>query len=295
MTTVTVATFNLAWFGSKVKKEWELTETRLQLVARSLAHIDADVVVFEEICDTGELSKVCAGDYGSPGRAYSIGDKSGELATAVKKKGDMRVVLAFDVEKWWAGRSASLYRNGMERPLLLVELRHKKTQKTLTVIGVHLKSPSNWDSSHGETLKKRQEECDVIADLAAGQIVPQSFASGLGEHIVLAGDFNGTIDGKWKIDTPGVASASVTPDPELADLRARLDGWYWPRPHPDDDRLDWTTAAFGDHAAIDFIVVSPELAPGASPCRIHRLDKEMGKNWLGVCTDHRPVTMDIEL
>ena len=195
-----VATFNLAWFGSKKKKQWLLTPERFEIIAKSLSELDADILVLQEICDLSRLGELFTGIEKAKGRGYQVVDDEKQwLATPSKSKTGMKTAVAFDRSRLSLSRWGTISGTNVVRPFIVVELLHEDSGKLLSVIGVHFKS-APFDDPGKAAEKQRKAECDLLAEVAQGKALPDTFKAKLGDLILIAGDFNGTIDGRWWID-----------------------------------------------------------------------------------------------
>jgi endonuclease/exonuclease/phosphatase family metal-dependent hydrolase len=292
---IRVATFNVAWAGHDDRRalnQPSLRPLNLELLARSIELLGADVISFQEIVDVGVLEAALALVPGSP---MSVRDASG---ATVGSKGShaespssvplQRVVIAWrperlDLVEW------TRLPGGFTRKPIAARFATAAGQK-FVFCAAHLKSPSVLDSGNGKAATKRRKECNLLrAWLTAAD--PAPLAQGAGDTVVVAGDMNGTIDGN-RGEEPGSVASFGSGDPALKELREGLDGWRWDHPRGENGDFVWTTTL--DRAIIDHIFATEGLVAEDAAPLVHALESTVA-DYADFVSDHRPVTLDLTL
>ena len=283
---LTIASFNLYFFGESTGAHVERDEIDQELIARVIANVDADAIAFQEIHERDVLQRVLdRASFLRPGRRWVTSVPAGVMATATTPTASFQVVLAVDEARVSVEAVSMPLVGGNSRPPLIVDLEVEG--EPMQLIAVHLKSGTLDEPIDGNNAARRLKECRRLREWLDAN--PR-------DRRVIIGDFNAFLD-----------------HPSLEPLRA-LPGWTWLRHLWPDGARRWTTHldsfAF-DPCAIDHV----GLAPGCSADRLEvhcfDLSDELardGKSWrewlatddvdetnLRRVSDHRPVRATVQL
>ena len=296
-----LATFNIYWLGNEQFTEKSHLEPRgdgdWRSIARVVAKINADVVVFQEIVSLNELQTVLDLTRDLVGRRYQIHDEQGQVL-GTGKPADQKVVIAYDVEKFDL-IAASAILGGQGRLPFGVRLRRKNQAGEFLVIGVHFKSgqPLFDDAPSAE---RRALQCRHLADWVAGlkiDLNPILQKPAEQENIALLGDFNAICQlesdhpESWKIIVDSLDALRKTP----------MNDWQWEIPLADPNGGD-RTSSYLEHLLIDFIMLSPSLKGKViTPPTIFAFDRDpeiiqqATKPLAYRVSDHRPVYVELDV
>lgn len=304
-----IASFNLFFFPAHAPHRVERTTEDLALVARVLAHLDADVLVLPEVLDLAVLDALLADVSATLGRRYRLCDDAGRFLASAGNDKILKVALAFDAE-----RLELVRRHKLPSPAsrsVVVELRDRGTGEGLTVIGVHLKSsgaaPDPERDDPGSP--KRAREAHAIAAWVEGFDVDGTFVGLPTADAVLIGDFN---EPRHR--------ASLVPLTEGA-----MTSWLWHEPvvepagPPAGPGAEEPWSSYLDHEIIDHVFTSPRLTTRLrGEARIYAFDRDPAiadPEWMhaagpvivpGIATpphavpnlyrvsDHRPIVIELE-
>jgi endonuclease/exonuclease/phosphatase family metal-dependent hydrolase len=201
---IRVASFNVAWAGNDAKRASNspsLAPLDPERLARSLELLAADVVSFQEIVEPAVLAGALARMSGQP---LMIRDVDGaEMASRIPDEWNLgaaafqHVVLGWRPERLQLVRWARLPGKFIREP---IAARFATTAgREFVVCALHLKSPSALDGeADAKSKKKRKQECDALHDWLTAAATEDLLAAA-GPRAVVAGDLNGTIDGKQQI------------------------------------------------------------------------------------------------
>lgn len=243
-----IATMNIFFFGTTDPTVITRTEADDALIARVIAGLDADILVFEEIFDVPRLAAVLdLASQAHGARRWTLRDATGGAAsTGPKATSKYQVAMAWDascldMRSWrclprYPGASSFL------RPPLLGSFRELATGRELSVIGLHLKSLSPTGVEPQDVRRRETEHLRSLLD-----------AGDLGAPLAIAGDMN-----------------AVATSPVLAPL-LELPGWTFPAHRWPEGVEAWTT--WLDRVAIDHIGVGPGLV-AKSEARVFAFDED---------------------
>lgn len=289
-----LATFNIYWLGDEEK----ITRTAAdsERLARVVARLDADVIVFQEIVSPDALREILDAADELTSRRYAMHDADDRLLTTGGAQ-DQKIVAAYDDARYEL-RGWSPVAGGPGRKPLALRLRRRSDGAEVTVVGVHFQSgwPSFTDEADAE---KRRAQCRHLADWLTGQQPAngQTFAPPApGEHTVVLGDFNAL----YESDDPAYSVVVLSLDP-LRELQSA--GWWWKKPLADPAGGGRVTSYF-DRLLIDFVMFSPSLVSGITlRPTIYAFDHDpaffpqppdYGEAHYRL-SDHRPVFAEVEL
>ncbi len=272
--TITIAAYNVrnlfdrydnpytADEGTKPKSERELNA-----LISGIKQIDADVMFIEEVEYGGALIQLAKDRL--PEYPYVIDnpttDPRGISVGVISKLPILQIV---------SHRMAPLTPDGGNKPtnrfardLLRVDLQPQPDFK-LSLYGVHLKSKRDSENDP-KSARWRLAEAEKIAE-----ILRDDQAAGI-KNFAILGDFNDTAD-----SPPLKTIMSALPQGKLTDVLDHI---------PADQRITYEDSRFRE--AIDFILLSPELAKKMTP--------KSGMIFQGEpftrASDHRPVRVIINL
>jgi endonuclease/exonuclease/phosphatase family metal-dependent hydrolase len=296
-----LATFNVCWLGNeRFAKMTNLKERDMDdwvSIARVVAKLDADIIVFEEIVNLEELQNVLILANATTSRRYQIYDKHKQMLGTGKTK-EQKVVIAFD-ERQYELVAASPIFGGEGRIPFGVRVRSIFDGAQILVVGVHFKSGQPYFDDK-TSADKRLHQCQHLADWIAGKkaelnpVFPQPAPD---EWVAILGDFNAISElesnhpQEWKLVVDSL-------DP----LREEhMKDWWWERPSADPAGGDRTTA-YLDHLLIDFVMLSPSLKTRITQRpTIYAYDQDLSiisKSVNGVeyrVSDHRPVHVELDV
>ena len=296
-----LATFNVCWLGNerfaKMTNLKERDQDDWVSIARVVAKLDADVIVFQEIVSLEELQKVLILANGLTGRKYQMRDQQNQMLGTGRTL-EQKVVIAFDERKYELLAASPIF-GGEGRIPFGVRVRSVTDGAQILVVGVHFKSGQPYfdDKTSAE---KRTGQCQHLAAWIAGKkvdsnpVLPQPLPD---ERVAILGDFNAISalepdqPPEWKIVVDSL-------DP----LREEhLKEWWWERALADPAGGDRTTA-YLDHLLIDFVMLSPSLKTRITQRpTIYAYDQDpsiISKSVNGVeyrVSDHRPVHVELDV
>jgi len=285
-----LATFNIFWLGGD---KIERTAEDKSLIARVIAKLDADVVVFQEIVDPKVLQEIIDSASGTTSRSYRLYDHDNQLLGVGKGKdqpASQKVVATYD-ERGYELVAASPIFGGVGRLPFGLRVRSVADEGGVLVVGVHFQSgyPSFTDKADAE---KRKNQCQHLADWIAGQKVapnPKLPMPLPDEHVVILGDFNALYDSNEPTYAGVVASLHPLREGQMAE-------WWWKEPLADPAGGDRSTS-YLEHLLIDFVMLSPSLKGRMiRPPTIYAFDRDPD---IGVAdervSDHRPVFVEVDI
>src|SRR5215213_1112557 len=163
-----LATFNIYWLGDEGKIT--RTEEDRSIIARVIARLNADVIIFEEIVSPEELQDIINIVNGLTSRSYRLRDNDGQFLcdnSQLDVPGLQKVFAAYDAEQYDLLAASPLFGGVGRRPFGL-RVRHKADGGQALVVGVHLKSgqPLFTNKLSADTRKK---QCQHLADWVAGK------------------------------------------------------------------------------------------------------------------------------
>lgn len=286
-----LATFNIYWLGDEEKIM--RTEEDRSLIARVIARLNADVIIFEEIVAPEELQGIIDMVNGLTSRSYRLRDNEDRFLcdnSQLDVQGMQKVFAAYDSRQYELLAASPLFGGVGRRPFGL-RVRHKDDGGQALVVGVHLKSGQPLFTDE-DSADRRKRQCKHLADWVAGKhaasnnILPKPSA---GEHVVILGDFNALYESN-KPEYAGVVAS-------LAPLReAGMAEWLWDKPLRDVAGGDRTTS-YLERLLIDYIMFSPSLKGRiAEAPTIYAFDFDPNIGVSGIrISDHRPVFCEIKL
>jgi endonuclease/exonuclease/phosphatase family metal-dependent hydrolase len=241
-----VATFNIYWLGGdKIARD----DADVERLARVIAKVNADALVFQEIVDPDALREVLDAADDLTARRYTMHDAQLRLLGAGGAQ-DQKVVAAYD-----AGRydllSSSVINGGVNRLPFALRLRQRSDGARVLVVGVHFQSgfPVFEDAADAKT---RRAQAQHLADWVGGAGGAGAFQPPQpGEHVVILGDFNAL----YESDDPEQAVVVQSLEPLH---RLRQGGWWWEMPLADPNGGD-RTSSYREHYLIDHVILSPSL------------------------------------
>jgi endonuclease/exonuclease/phosphatase family metal-dependent hydrolase len=281
-----LATFNIAWLGGD---KIERTEEDKSLIARVIAKLDADVVVFQEIVDPKVLQEIVDSASVTTLRSYRLYDNDNQLLGVGKDK-DQKVVITYD-DQGYELMAASPIFGGIGRLPYGVRIQKIANGTEVLIVGVHFQSgyPNFTDQDDAE---KRKKQCQHLADWIAGQkvalnpVFPMPLSD---ERVVIMGDFNALYDSNQPAYAGVVASLNPLREGHMAE-------WCWEKPLADPAGGDRQTS-YLEGLLIDFAMLSPSLKGYMiTPPTIYAFDHDPD---IGVAdarvSDHRPVFVEIDI
>jgi endonuclease/exonuclease/phosphatase family metal-dependent hydrolase len=281
-----LATFNIYWLGGD---KIERTEEDKLLLARVIARINADVVVFQEIVDPTALQEIL--DLANPmtSRTYRLYDHEGQLLGVGKGKAQ-KVVVTYDDQHYQLVAASPIF-GGVGRLPFGVRLQRSDDGAQVLVVGVHFQSGYPVFTDAGDA-KKRKTQCRHLSDWIAGQKAapnPRLPMPLPDEHVAILGDFNALYDS----DEPAYAGVVASLNP----LReGHMAGWWWQKPLADPAGGGRTTS-YLEGLLIDFVLLSPSLKERIiQPPTIYAFDHDPDIGVAGErISDHRPVVIEIDI
>jgi endonuclease/exonuclease/phosphatase family metal-dependent hydrolase len=281
-----LATFNIFWLGGD---KIERTEEDKSLIARVIARLDADVVVFQEIVDPKALQEIIDFASGATSRSYRLYDNDNQLLGVGKGK-DQKVVVTYDDQRYELVAASPIF-GGVGRLPFGLRVRSVADGGGVLVVGVHFQSgyPNFTDKDDAE---KRKKQCQHLADWIAGKKValnPKLPMPLPDEHVVILGDFNALYDSNEPTYAGVVASLNPLREGQMTE-------WWWQKPLADPAGGDRSTS-YLERLLIDFVMLSPSLK-GRIIKRptIYAFDHDPD---IGVAdehvSDHRPVFVEVDI
>lgn len=296
-----LATFNVCWLGNERFAKMTSLKERDQddwvSIARVIAKLDADVIVFQETVNLEELQNVLMLANGFTGRKYQMRDQQNQMLGTGRTL-EQKVVIAFDEQKYELLAASPIF-GGEGRIPFGVRVRSVTDGEQILVLGVHFKSGQPYfdDKSSAD---KRTGQCQHLADWIAGKkaelnpVFPQPAPD---ERVAILGDFNAISElqpdqpQEWKIVVDS-----------LEPLRQEhLKEWWWEKALADPAGGDRTTA-YLDRLLIDFVMLSPSLKTRITQRpTIYAYDQDpsiISKSVNGVeyrVSDHRPVHAELDV
>lgn len=313
-----ISTFNIFWLGTPEHERIRRGREDEALVARVIANLDADAIVFQEIVSMPLCESILAAAGAARGRSYSLRDAEGHYLTTGRVRSRtshlQKLALAYDkntldltallhpfTDRSWPGPRAPI----------AARLKHRASGFDFTLAGVHLKSGEPGEPADAPPAVVRASECAALATWLLGGSRHEGGKGGPPtDAVILTGDLN-----------------AVREHPSLHPLFRLLPAWTWHRPifHPDDGHQHWTS--YSNRTVIDHVLSSP-----AATARIHhaphvyafdldpvlaREPDEAGPPWMHRKTDlevrpdedkpaetapnlfrvsdHRPVSIDLDV
>ncbi len=260
-----LASFNLFFFPAHAPHRIARGPEDLELVARVLARLDADVLVLPEILDLAVLERLLEDVGQRIGRDYRVRDENGKWLASAGSAQILKVAMAFDARPLTLVR-----RHKLPSPAgrsVVLELSERASGETLTVIGVHLRSSGAAPNPDVDDpgAPKRTRETHAIAAWVEGFDADGTFVGLPTADAVLLGDFN---------EPRG--RASLAPLTEGA-----MTSWHWHEPtldpagasDGDDDTAPWSS--YLDRSVLDHVFTSPRVTARASgEARIYAFDRD---------------------
>lgn len=288
-----LATFNIAWLGDE--EQISRTEEDLGRIARVIARLDADAMVFQEIVKPEQLEHMLDQAGGLTNRVYRMRDDQGRLLGSLGHHvNEQKVIAAYDSRRY-ALLAGSPIVGGPGRPPYALRLRSVADgDGQVLVVGVHFQSgfPDFTDAGDAQ---RRRKQCQHLADWIQGAKAdqnPELPAPLPDEHVAILGDFNALFD----TDGPGFEIIVRSLDPLRTGPMAE---WWWEKPLPDPAGGGQTTS-YGEGYLIDFVMLSPSLKDRiVTPPTIYAFDRDDRIGGTGDCqksiSDHRPVFVEIDI
>lgn len=293
-----LATFNIYWLGHTGEEQSiGRTDADRDLIARVIARLDADALVFQEIVDPEALQRILAraGQLTPEPRDYRLRDGQGRWLcdnSLLNRPDSQKVFAAYDANKYEL-RAASPVLGHNRRLPFAARVRRLTHRGEVLIVGVHFKSgqPQFTDAESSET---REEQCQHLADWIAGMKTGENPEPAIpepepGEHVVVLGDFNALYDAD-----PAEYAAVV---PSLDPLReGHMAEWWWEKPLRDPEGGDRTTS-YLERLLIDFVMLSPSLRERVERApTIYAFDQDPQINVADPrVSDHRPVFVEINV
>jgi endonuclease/exonuclease/phosphatase family metal-dependent hydrolase len=296
-----LATFNICWLGNeRFSKMTDLKERDADdwfSIARVISRLDADIIVFEEIVNLGELQKILTVAQQSTSRKYQIYDEQHQLLGTGGTK-EQKVVIAYDEQQYKLVAASPIF-GGEGRIPFGARVQSLSDGAQILVVGVHFKSGQPYfdDQSSAD---KRRHQCQHLVDWIAGKkvdsnpVLPQPVPD---EMVAILGDFNAiselepTHPKQWQLIVDSL-------DPLRQE---QMKDWWWEKPLADPAGGDRTTA-YLDHLLIDFVMLSPSLKNRITRRpTIYAYDQDpsiTGNSVNGVeyrVSDHRPVHVELDV
>jgi endonuclease/exonuclease/phosphatase family metal-dependent hydrolase len=296
-----LATFNICWLGNERFAKMTGLKDRDQddwlSIARVIAKLDADIIVFEEIVNLEELQNVLVLTQGFSSRKYQIYDQHNQVLGTGRSK-DQKVVIAYDEQQYELLAAAPVFGCDGRIPFG-ARLRSILSGSQILVLGVHFKSGQPYFDDK-TSADKRAHQCQHLADWIAGKkvegnlVFPQPAPD---EWVAILGDFNAISE--LEPDQPPEWQLVVD---SLDPLREEhLKQWWWEKPLADPLGGDRTTA-YLDHLLIDHVMISPALKSHITqPPTIYAYDQDpaiTSQSVNGVeyrVSDHRPVHVELDV
>lgn len=296
-----LATFNVCWLGNerfaKMTSLKERDNDDWLSIARVIAKLDADIIVFQEAVNLEELQNVLVLAQGLSSRKYQMYDKHNQMLGTGGSK-EQKVVIAYDEEQYELVAASPIF-GGEGRIPFGVRVRGTFDGAQILVIGVHFKSGQPYFDDK-TSADKRMLQCQHLADWVAGKkvesnpVFPQPAPD---EAVVIMGDFNAISElepnqpNEWKLVVDSL-------DPLREE---QMKEWWWEKPLADPVGGDRTTA-YLDHLLIDHVMLSPSLKTRITQRpTIYAYDQDpsiTGKSVNGVeyrVSDHRPVHVELDV
>jgi endonuclease/exonuclease/phosphatase family metal-dependent hydrolase len=206
-----LATFNIFWYPRHYVAQNQRDEEDDQRIARVLANLAPQVMVFQEIVNLERLQQVLA----QAGTNLRLTSPEGEWL-ASQSGGSLKIACGYDPDV------LELVAHGMLEDLdpdrrfdwrrfpYDLHLRHPDTGWEFTMVGVHLKSLVPWATMQDDL---RRKEVEHLAEWLTAEPGPESahFDAPPTPDVLVMGDFNLTAE-----------------NPILGDLRSGT--WHWPDP-----------------------------------------------------------------
>jgi endonuclease/exonuclease/phosphatase family metal-dependent hydrolase len=296
-----LATFNVCWLGNeRFAKMTNLKEREMDdwvSIARVVAKLDADVIVFQEIVNLEELRNVLILANGFTGRKYQMRDQQNQVLGTGKSK-EQKVVIAYDEQQYELVAASPIF-GGEGRIPFGVRVRSVTDVAQILVVGVHFKSGQPYFDDK-TSADKRMHQCQHLADWIAGKkaelnpVFPQPAPD---ERVAILGDFNAIFE--LEPDQPQEWKLVVD---SLDPLRQEhMKEWWWEKPLADPVGGDRTTA-YLDHLLIDFVMLSPALKTRITQKpTIYAYDQDLSITSQSVngveyrVSDHRPVHVELDV
>jgi len=279
-----LATFNICWLGGD---QVPRTEEDKSLIAKVIAKLDADAIVFQEIVDPEVLEHILNEVNDITSRTYRLYDNDRLLGLPGKRQ---KVVATYD-GRGYELTSASPVSGGEGRLPYGLRLRRVTDGAQISIVGVHFQSgyPDFLDE---QDAARRRRQCQHLADWVAGAEDDSNpdFPGPLpNEHVVILGDFNALYDS----DQTGYDVVVESLDPLREEHMAE---WWWEKPLPDPAGGDHSTS-YLERLLIDFVMLSPSLRDRiVKPPTIYAFDRDAEIGASGVrISDHRPVVVEIDI
>jgi endonuclease/exonuclease/phosphatase family metal-dependent hydrolase len=286
-----LATFNIYWLGND--EMIVRTQEDRSLIARVIAKLDADVIVFEEIVDPQELQEIINLASSLTSRSYRLHDNDNRLLcdnNQLGMTGFQKVFVTYDAKQYDL-LAASPIAGGVSRRPFGIRVRRKADGEQLLVVGLHLKSgqPQFTDEDSAKTRKK---QCQHLADWVAGKhtasnpVLPQPLPD---EHVVILGDFNALYESTDAQYAVVVQSLDPLRNGQMTD-------WWWENPLSDPRGGDQTTS-YLESLLIDYVMLSPSLKSHiVQQPTIYAFDYDPQIGASGVrISDHRPVFVELDI
>ena len=195
MARIRVATFNVYFFEPVAAiHRVDRSDADLELIGETIASLDADVLVLQEIMGFERIDDLLAIASAAAGRDYSVRAGNDYFLASPWNGAGNKVVVAFDsraIDLAGFGRVPGSFTE-RRRPLVAV-LDHAESGRRIGVVGVHLKSDDpGYDGGKSD---RRHEECELIRSWVEGSsAVHEASGLALPDAWVLAGDCNAVLD-----------------------------------------------------------------------------------------------------
>jgi len=248
-----LATFNIFWYPDDDEAGNERDAQDEQRIARVLANLAPDVMVFQEILSLERLQLLLE----QAGTNLRLTSPAGSWL-ASDSQGSMKIVCAYDADVLDLVAGDTLLDPDPSRQFAYrrypyaLHLRHRDTGWEFTVVGVHFRS--GWPEGNEPADGPRTQEAQYLAEWLAAKPGAESahFDAPPTPDVLVMGDFNLVVWNKI-----------------LKDLRSGT--WHWPdpvvvtsldegEPAPvlEDPEECWTT--FLDEEVIDHVFFTADVA-----------------------------------
>jgi endonuclease/exonuclease/phosphatase family metal-dependent hydrolase len=297
-----LATFNVCWLGNerfaKMTGLKDRDEDDWLSIARVIAKLDADIIVFQEIVNLAELQNILTLVQGFNSRQYQMFDHDKRMLGTGSSK-DQKVLIAYDQQKYKLVAASPIF-GCKGRVPFAVRLRSVFDGKEILIVGVHFKSGQPYFDDQSSAVK-RTHQCQHLADWIAGKqtesnpVFPQPAPD---ERVAILGDFN-AISELEPDQPPGWQLVVDSLDP----LREEhLQEWSWEKPAADPIFGGERATAYLDRLLIDHVMLSPSLKTRMTQRpTIYAYDRDpsiTSQSVNGVefrVSDHRPVHLELDV
>ena len=247
-----LATFNIFWYPEDDEVENERDAQDQELIARVLANLAPQVMVFQEILSLERLQQLLE----QAGTNLCLRSPAGTWL-ASDSQGSMKITCAYDPDVLDLVASDTLRdpdpdrQFGYRRYPYALHLRHRDTGWEFTVVGVHFRS--GWPEGEEPDDGPRTQEAQYLAEWLAAETGAESehFDVPPTPDVLVMGDFNLVA---WNDILDDLRSGTLHwPDPVVV---TSLDGVPDHTLEKPDER--WTT--FLDKRVIDHVFTTADVA-----------------------------------